>query len=237
MQIEEIFVLVNALFFLSIIFFMILKGKVLRGLIFHFFMIFIFINIASGLLFLGMHMPNKGNDIGSIVLIVMGANFFLGVPLFIYFAYRDNKNAIKENINFILSSNKDEELIKKERNIFYPVLLIPRGAGSHTYIFTGRKWLKNMSGFSFAAIFMTNKRVFIQSLFFAMPLFDIDLKDIKEISFHESDRNLLKLKIDKSSVGAFIRSFYQVSSIKGELYLNIGKSSEEWRDLLANLIS
>ncbi|PIE83380.1 MAG: hypothetical protein CSA09_00420 [Candidatus Contendobacter odensis] len=89
-----------------------------------------------------------------------------------------------------------------------------------------------MNGFNFARLFITNKRIFVQSLFFAMPLVDIHIKDIKEVDFHDTDQGILKLEAATSTVGAFVKLFHHSANLQGTLYLNAGTCSEELKILI-----
>ncbi len=232
MQIEQIPVLMKVFVFLFVPLVLATRSRILRGVLFHVFMMLLFIVIGSGLLFWGRHLLHGNNNFAGVIVLLISANFFMGVPVFIYLARRDGQDTIRENIKTILNLNRDEYIIARRSEIWWPIFFIPRDPGSHTAVFTGRKWVKNMHGFNFAELLITNKRVFVQSLFFAMPLLDMHIQDIKEVDFHDADQGLLKLEIAKSTVGAFVKLFHHVANIQGVICLNVGQRSEEWKTLI-----
>ncbi|PIE83381.1 MAG: hypothetical protein CSA09_00425 [Candidatus Contendobacter odensis] len=141
MQIEQIHIVINILIFLFVPLIVASKLRILRGILFHISIMLLFIVIGSGLLFLGMHLLNGNNNLTGIMILLISANFFIGVPVFIYLAHRDSQGTIRENIKTILNLNNNEHIVARKNKILCPILLIPKGSGSHLFIFTGKNGL------------------------------------------------------------------------------------------------
>ncbi|PIE03067.1 MAG: hypothetical protein CSA81_03950 [Acidobacteria bacterium] len=236
MKIEQIQLFFGVIIYLLAPLFVASKWRRLRGVLFHIFIMLLFTALGSGLLCWGWRLYNDHNLLAGLIVLLISANVFLGVPVFAYLAYRDSRDTISDNIQTILNSNRDEHLALSIRKMWSALLLIPKASDSHQLVFSGKHWLKNVNGFNFARLLVTNKRLFVQSLFFAMPLMDLQIKDIKEVGFHDADRGILKLETAKSTTGAYVKLFHGKASLQGTLYLNVGKHSEECRALIEKWI-
>ncbi|PIE55372.1 MAG: hypothetical protein CSA35_01190 [Dethiosulfovibrio peptidovorans] len=221
-------------FILIIILIAVIKRRLLRCILFHIYIILTCIWAAIGLYFLGSYLSTKNSLLGSLIFFI-SFDFFLGALLWIYFTYRDSQGTNMKNIKEILSKNQRECIITRKNKILGPLLLIPRKSKSYTWTFIGRQPIKNICGFNFASLFITNERIFIQSILFGMPLLEIHMQDIEEVRLHDSFQGIITLEITKSSAGAYIKLFHHSANIEGVIYLNVGKHSEELKNLINTL--
>jgi len=207
----------------------------LRGLFIHFLFICIFNALGSFCLYTSLELFNQ-HSFWAWIFLIISIDFYSGIPIILFFAIRDIKGTSPFVMEDLLSQDFSEKIILEKRNLFWPIILFPWFKHSHTVIFTGKRWLKDITSVmhGFQKIYLTNKRILAQMCLPKFLIIDILLSDIEEVKYFDENKDMLLITYKNSRMSPYTKLFFRRTPpvISNKLLLNLGEDSEIWMDKL-----
>ena len=164
---------------------------------------------------------------------------FFGVSLALYggaclialMAFEHFQGSSAEVITELRRKHPEERILLEVRRAMWPLVLFPSVRGNHSRVFTGRRWVHGIrAGFGLCALYLTDKRLFVQLRLPNVLLIDIARDDIGSVGFVDRERDLLGIRYSKSRVSPLTKLLvFSGSPARRDLvFLSLGHDSQQW---------
>ena len=129
--------------------------------------------------------------------------------------------------------------ILRKPHIFWPLVLFPYYLGSHTSVFTGRRFIRDVKFSSgFASLYLTEQALICRQIFPSILLLEIRLSDITQVSQLKLDEAVLEVRFNQCKLGGLAKiSLSGDAAIpRDRVLLNLGKEATDWQEALLKRI-
>lgn len=130
--------------------------------------------------------------------------------------------------------------ILKKTKLGWPIIMFPYYEKSHTVVYTGKEWLKDVKfTVGFATLCLTDRILYCRLIFPPILILKIELADVTSVSRLKGKHGILEVKFSRARKGWLTRfALRGGAAIPGDrALLNLGDESETWYRQLSKRIS